>query len=163
MIRGYLLKVIYKVDGMKVTFSTVIRGEGKTATGIPVPVEIVDSLGGGKKPLVKASINGYTFRNSVMLYNGEYMLPLSAENRESAGVRGGDQVEVSLELDTEPRVVEIPTDLQMALTKKSGAFEFFESLSYSKRKEFVRQVMDAKTQETRDKRIAGIADQLGGS
>ena len=148
---------------MKVTFNAVIRGEGKTATGIPVPVEIVDALAGGKKPLVKASINGYTFRNSVMPYSGEFMLPLSAENREAAGVRGGDQVEVSLELDTEPRIVEIPTDLQMALAKKSGTFELFESLSYSKRKEFVRQVMDAKTQETRDKRIAGIADQLGGS
>jgi hypothetical protein len=148
---------------MKVTFSTVIRGEGKTATGIPVPVEIVDALAGGKKPLVKASINGYTFRNSVMSYSGEFMLPLSAENRKAAGVRGGDLVEVSLELDTEPRIVEIPTDLQMALTKKPGVFKIFESLSYSKRKEFVRQVMDAKTQETRDKRIAGIADQLGGS
>ena len=91
------------------------------------------------------------------------MLPLSAENREAAGVRGGEQVEVSLELDTEPRIVEIPTDLQMALSNKSGAIELFESLSYSKRKEFVRQVMDAKTQETRDKRIAGIADQMSGS
>ena len=72
-------------------------------------------------------------------------------------------MEVTLELDTEPRIVEIPTDLQMALTNRSGAFELFESLSYSKRKEFVRQVMDAKTQETRDKRIAGITDRLGGS
>jgi hypothetical protein len=144
MIKGYLLRIINEVEEMKVTFKAVIRGEGKTATGIPVPVEIVETLAGGKKPLVKASINGYTFRNSVMPYNGEYMLPLSAENRE-------------------PRIVEIPTDLQMALAKKSGAFELFESLSYSKRKEFVRQVENAKTQETRDKRIAGIADQLGGS
>jgi hypothetical protein len=163
MIKGYLLRIINEVEEMKVTFKAVIWGEGKTATGIPVPVEIVETLAGGKKPLVKASINGYTFRNSVMPYNGEYMLPLSAENREAAGVRAGDQVEVALELDTEPRIVEIPTDLQMALAKKSGAFELFESLSYSKRKEFVRQVENAKTQETRDKRIAGIADQLGGS
>jgi hypothetical protein len=155
--------MIDEVVEMKVTFKAVIRGEGKTATGIPVPIDIVEALAGGKKPLVKASINGYTFRNSVMPYSGEYMLPLSAENREAAGVRGGDQVEVELELDTEPRLVEIPTDLQMALTKKAGVFELFESLSYSKRKEFVRQVTDAKTQETRNKRIAGIADQLGGS
>ena len=107
---------------MKVTFKAVIRGEGKSATGIPVPVEIVETLAGGKKPLVKASINGYTFRNSVMPYSGEFMLPLSAENREAAGVRGGDQVEVTLELDTEPRIVEIPADLQMALTNRSGAY-----------------------------------------
>lgn len=148
---------------MKVTFKAEIRSEGKTATGIPVPEEMVETLAGGKKPLVKASINGYTFRNSVMPYSGEFMLPLSAENREGAGVRAGDQVEVTLELDNEPRIVEIPTDLQLALMNKSGAFELFGSLSYSKRKEFVRQVMDAKTLETRNKRIAGIADQLGGS
>ena len=91
------------------------------------------------------------------------MLPLSAENRGAAGVTAGDKVEITLELDTEPRTVAVPEDLAAALSRKRGAKAKFDGLSYSARKEYVRQVESAKAQETRNRRIAGIVAKLGGS
>ncbi len=90
-------------------------------------------------------------------------MPLSAENRGAAGVKAGDKVEITLELDTEPRTVAVPEDLAAALSKERGARERFDALSYSARKEYVRQVESAKAQETRERRIAGIVAKLGGS
>jgi uncharacterized protein YdeI (YjbR/CyaY-like superfamily) len=91
------------------------------------------------------------------------MLPLSAEHREAAGVEAGDEVEVTIELDVEPRTVEVPEDLAAALAEKPGARERFDALAYSARKEHVRQVESAKAQETRERRIAGIVAKLSGS
>ena len=89
------------------------------------------------------------------------MLSFSADKREASGIKGGDQVEVTVELDEEPRTVEVPEDLRAALSAKVGAMEAFEALAYSRRKEFVRQVNEAKAQETRERRISGIVAQLG--
>jgi hypothetical protein len=142
---------------MKATFNTtVVQAEGKNATGLQVPAEAVTALGKGKKPPVKVSLKGYTYRSTVAAYGDVFMLPLSAEHREAAGVKAGDQVEVTLELDTEPRTVEVPEELAAALSEKPGATAAFEALSYSVRKEYVRQVESAKAQETRSRRIAGI-------
>ena len=88
------------------------------------------------------------------------MLPVSAEIRQAAGVKGGDTVDAVLELDTEPRTVEVPEDLSAALALRPGARERFDALSFSVRKEFVRQVESAKAPETRQRRIAGIAAKL---
>ncbi len=148
---------------MGYTFSTVVLAGGKNATGIQVPEEIVAKLAKGRKPPVKVEINGHFYRSTVMFYEGQFMLPLSAENRNAAEVKAGDSVQVTLELDTEERNVEVPSDLRAALKGKSGIIEVFEGLSYSKRKEFVRQVEDAKTRETREKRIASVVTKLGSS
>jgi uncharacterized protein YdeI (YjbR/CyaY-like superfamily) len=91
------------------------------------------------------------------------MLPLSKANREAAGVKGGDQVEVTLELDLEPRTVEVPDDLAAVLAEKAGARAAFNALPPSMRKEYVRQVKSAKAEETRLRRIAGIIEKLGNS
>jgi len=88
------------------------------------------------------------------------MLSFGAERREAAGVQAGDAVEVTVELDTEPRTVVLPDDLRAALAAKAGALAAFEGLAYSRRKEFVRQVEEAKAPETRSRRIAGIVAQL---
>jgi hypothetical protein len=146
---------------MEHKFTTVVKTAGKTAAGIVVPPEIVEALGSGRNPKVKVSVNGYTFRGTVQVSNGQFMLSFSADKREASGVEGGDQVEVTLELDTEPRTVEVPEDLRTALSTKAGAMEAFEALAYSRRKEFVRQVTEAKAQETRERRISGIVAQLG--
>lgn len=146
---------------MKATFTTtIVQAEGKKATGLQVPAETVTALGKGKKPPVKVSLKGYTYRSTVAAYGDVFMLPLSAEHREAAGVKAGDQVEVTLELDLEPRTVVVPEDLVVALSEKPGAMAAFEALSYSTRKEYVRQVESAKAQETRDRRIAGIVAKL---
>jgi hypothetical protein len=148
---------------MKATFTTtVLKDEGSNATGLPVPAEAVAAMGKGKKPPVKVSIANHTYRSTVAAYGDVFMLPLSAENRQAAGVKAGDSVEVTIELDIEPRTVEVPADLLAALAKKPGAMAAFEALSYTMRKEYVRQVESAKAQETRERRIAGIVTKIGG-
>ncbi len=147
---------------MKSSFTTIIlKDKEKSATGIQVPPEVVAALGKGKKPPVKVSLNGYTYRTTVAVMGGVSMLSLSAENREAAGVKAGDEVEVLIELDTEPRIVIIPQDLAEALSQEPAQKAAFDALSYSVRKEYVRQVEDAKAPETRNRRIAGIVAKLG--
>jgi hypothetical protein len=146
---------------MEYKFKTIVKTAGKTAAGIVVPPEIVEALGSGRNPKVKFSVNGYTFRGTIQVSSGQFMLSFSPDKREASGVKGGDHVEVTIELDTEPRTVEVPEDLRAALSAKAGAMEAFEALAYSRRKEFVRQVNEAKAQETRERRIAGIVAQLG--
>ncbi|HZW04894.1 MAG TPA: YdeI/OmpD-associated family protein [Anaerolineaceae bacterium] len=135
------------------TFRTILRLEGKTATGIEVPPEVVRALGPTQKPPVRVTIGKHTYRSTVAAYGGLYMIPVSAENRELAGVRAGEEVEVTLELDTEPRVVAVPSDLAAALAADPQAKGFFESLSYSNQRRYVLQIEDAKTPETRQRRI----------
>lgn len=142
------------------TFRTTLLLEGKTATGIKVPAELVASLGSHKRPPVRVTIGNYTYRSTVAAYGDVFMLPVSAENREAAGIKAGDEIEVTIELDTEPRTVEVPNDLAAALAEKPGAREAFDALSYTMRKEYVRQVETAKAQATRERRIAGIVAKL---
>lgn len=144
---------------MKKTFTTTIKIDGNI-TGIEVPPEVIVALGSSKKPPVVITVAGYTYRNTVAVMDGHYMVSLSKANREAAGVIGGQMVEVTIELDETPRTVEMPEDLMAALGAKAGAKAMFDALSFSKRKEFVRQVEEAKTLETRARRIAGIVAKL---
>ena len=147
---------------MKTSFTTTIVLDDKVnATGINVPAEAIAALGGKKKPPVVVTINGFTYRSTVAAYGDVFMLPLSQERRAAAGVAAGDVVEVTLELDTQPRTAEVPSDLAAALAAKPGARAAFDALAYSTRKEHVRQVMEAKAQETRERRIAKIVAALG--
>jgi hypothetical protein len=145
---------------MKETYTaTVLQAEGMNATGIQVPPEVVAAFGSSKRPKVKVSLNGYTYRSTVAAYGDVFMLPLSQEHREAAGVQAGDEVEVTLELDTEPRTVEVPDVLAAALAE-NNARDAFDALSYTMRKEYVRQVTTAKVEETRQRRIAKIVARL---
>ena len=83
-------------------FHTTILQADKNATGIQIPAEVVESLGAGKRPPVRITINGYTYRNTVAVMGGVFMVGVSAEHRKGAGVAGGDEVAVEIELDTEP-------------------------------------------------------------
>lgn len=146
---------------MSTTFTTtVVQAEGKSATGLPVPAEAVAALGTHKRPKVIISLNGYTYRSTVAAYGDVFMLPLSAEHRAAAGLSAGDRVEVTLELDQAPREVVLPADLAAALAEQPGAAAAFDALSYSARKEHVRQVESAKAAETRQRRIASIVARL---
>lgn len=149
---------------MKVTFTTtVLKDDNVNATGLPVPAEAVVAMGKGKKPPVLVTLAGYSYRSTVASYGDVFMLPLSAEHREAAGVKAGDQVEVTIELDEAPRTVAIPDDLAAALAGKPWAAAAFDKLAPSMRKEYVRQVETAKALETRQRRIAAIVAKLGGS
>jgi len=133
--------------------ATILLG-GKTATGIRVPPEVVESLGPSKRPAVRVTINGHTYRSSVASMGGEFMLPVSAENRTSCGVAAGDEVDVDIELDTEPREVTVPPDFADALDHDAEARRFFDGLSYSQKLWHVASIEGAKAAETRQRRIA---------
>lgn len=141
-------------------FKTTLEQSGKTATGFRVPAEVVEALGRGKRPPVVVTINGYSYRNTVAVYGETYMVGVAAEHRGPARVQAGDEIEVDLELDTAPREVDVPEDLLAALEVNAGAKRFFESLSYSNKRRLVLAVQDAKTPETRQRRIDRTIVQL---
>ncbi|NKY34697.1 DUF1905 domain-containing protein [Nocardia speluncae] len=142
------------------TFDTVIELGEKTATGFRVPTRVVEELGSGKKPKVTVRIGGHTYRSTVAVYSGEYMLPLSAENRNAAGVSAGETVTVGVELDTAERTVVVPGDLAAALAAAPGAREVFDALSYSKQRAHVIAVESAKRSETRARRVEKVVGEL---
>lgn len=122
-------------------------------TGINVPDEVIEKLGAGKKPPVVVTLNNYTYRSTVAVMGGKFMISLSAENRKNANVKGGDELEITITLDTEPRTVELPLDFKKVLDKDKPAAITFEKLSPSRKKAIVVSINDAKTPETRLKRI----------
>jgi hypothetical protein len=135
-------------------FRSTIELGGKTATGFRVPDEIVESLGAGRRPAVTVRIGDHTYRSTVAVMDGVFMLPLSAENREAAGLAAGDDVEVEVTLDTAPRVMTVPDDFAAALDAEPAARRTFDGLSYSLQRFHVDSVTGAKTDETRQRRIA---------
>jgi hypothetical protein len=143
-----------------VRFRATVEQAGKTATGIEVPVTVVEGLGAGKRPPVRVTINGYTYRSTVASMGGRFMVGVSAENREASGVAGGDKVDVEIELDTSPREVTVPPDFAKALKKDAKAKKTFDALSYSNKGWHVQSIEGAKTDETRQRRIAKSIDAL---
>src|ERR1700753_1874285 len=132
--------------------TTLKQAEGMDATGIEVPPEIIETLGQGKRPKVVLTIKGHTYRSTVAVMGGKYLIAVPKAHREAAGAKPGEKIEVELKLDDAPREVEVPKDLQAAL-KKAGAAKGFEALSYTFRKEHVRSINEAKAPETRQRRI----------
>ena len=139
--------------------TTILQGD-KTATGIRVPDQIVEALGAGKRPAVTVTINGFTYRSTIAVLGGQYMVGVSAENRAGAGVAGGDVVDVDIALDTAPREVTVPDDLAAALAAEPAAGRTFDGLSNSNKGWHVLQVTGAKTDETRQRRIAKSVEAL---
>jgi Bacteriocin-protection, YdeI or OmpD-Associated/Domain of unknown function (DUF1905) len=144
---------------MKTTFTTKVLGMGNN-TGIEVPAQNIAQLGSGKKPAVKVNANGYAYSSTVGVMGGKHLIPLSAAHRKASGLNAGDEITVTLELETEARTVELPSDLSAAL-EAAGTRGAFDALAPSKRKESVRQLEDAKTPETRERRLAKILEGLG--
>jgi bifunctional DNA-binding transcriptional regulator/antitoxin component of YhaV-PrlF toxin-antitoxin module len=143
-------------------FRTTVELGGKTATGLPVPADVVEALGAGKRPAVHVTVAGHTYRSTVAPRGGQFLIPLSAEHRAAAGVAAGDEVDVEIELDTEARVLVVPADLAAALDADGGARQRFDALSHSNRSRHVLSVEGAKTDETRQRRIAKVVADLAG-
>ena len=123
-----------------VTFTATLETNGKTATGIEVPETVVEQLGKGKKPPVTVTIGSHSYRSTVAVMGGRFLLPVSAENRTKAGLAAGDQVAV-------------PKDFAAALATDPTAKAFFEGLSASQQRFHVDSIEGAKTDETRQRRI----------
>ena len=134
-------------------YRTTILAAGKTAAGIEVPSTVLDELGKSRKPAVKVTINGFAYRSSVATVDGRFMVGVSNDVRKAAGVVAGETVDVELELDTEPREVVVPADFAAALDAEPAARSFFDALSYSNKRRVVMPIDDAKTAETRQRRI----------
>jgi hypothetical protein len=139
-------------------FESTVELGGKTATGIPIPDQVVEALGSSKRPPVTITVNGHSYRTTAVRMGGRFFVPLSAENREAAGVAAGDDITVDIEVDTAPREVEIPDDLAAAMDDAARAT--YDELSFTHRKEWVRWVEEAKKPETRaariEKTVAGL-------
>ncbi len=140
-------------------FRTKILPAGKTAAGTEVPAKVVAALGSSKRPPVRATINGFTYRSTVAVMGGKFMLGVSNEVRANAGVAAGDTVDIDLELDTEARDVPIPPDFAAALARDVNAQKFFDGLSYSKKLRLVIPI-DVKDAETRKRRISEAVARL---
>jgi len=134
-------------------FRTVILASGKTATGIEIPPQVIEALGAGRKPPIRVTIGDHTYRSTVASRGDRYLVGVSAENRAAAGVAGGDEVDVEIELDTEPREVVVPPGLAEALAGDTDARAFFDGLSYSQQRRLVEPIEQAKQPETRERRV----------
>ena len=144
-------------------FRTVLHQQGNNV-GIVVPDEVVAELGAGKRPLVKVTIDGtYSFVYTIAVMGGRNMIGFSAAHRAASGFRGGDQVEIALELETAPREVDIPPQLAAALAADPVAAAAFDKLSYTFRKEHARAISEAKADETRQRRLDKILASLHGA
>jgi Bacteriocin-protection, YdeI or OmpD-Associated/Domain of unknown function (DUF1905) len=137
----------------EISFRAMLQLHGKTATGLEVPPELVERLGAGKKPAVRVTIGGHTYRSTIAARGARFLVGVSSENRAAAGVAAGDELDVTLALDTAPREVEVPDDLAAALDAAPDARRFFEGMTYSDRRAQVMSIEGAKTPETRQRRI----------
>ncbi len=137
-----------------VRFQTTLRQAArKNATGIVVPPELVDRLGGGKRAAVRVTVNGHEYRSTLAVMGGEVMVGVSAEVRAAAGVNGGDTVVVELVVDRSSRPVAIPEDFAAALAPAAGTRDFFDALANSLQRYHIDHINGAKTAQTRQRRI----------
>ena len=140
-------------DGATASFSTTLWLDGNN-TGIEVPASVIEQLGAGQRPPVRVEVNGHEYRSTVAVMGGRHLIAFSKALREATGLGGGDAIDVTLTVDTSPRAVDMPDDLAAALDAQPAARAFFDGLSNSLQRYHVGQVVDAKTEATRERRIA---------
>ncbi len=141
-----------------VSYSTTMHLTGRN-TGVPVPEEVLDQLGGGKRPAVSVTVNGYAYRSTVARMGERFLIAFSSDKRAESGIQGNDPIEVTLSLDTEPRLTAVPDDLASALAGQ-GLTEAFAKLAPSHQKAHVTSVEGAKARETRLRRIDAVVAKL---
>jgi hypothetical protein len=143
-----------------IKFKTVLTDFGPAAA-VELTDEQVAEVGGGKKVFpVRLTLNGHALQGRLSRMKGRNVIGLSREKRDAAGVMAGDEVDVSVELDTSERVVEIPPALAAAFKRDKAAKKIYDGLAFTHRKEFARWVDEAKKDETRDRRVAKALEML---
>src|SRR5215216_71319 len=144
----------------KKTFKAVIQNAGGGGAFVEVPFD-VEAAFGSKKPKVKAIIEGVPYRGILTRMGTESnLLIVLKEIREKIGKTFGDEVTITVEPDTEPRVIEIPPDLKKEFKTAKDAKAFFENLSYTHQREYVLWINEAKREETRQNRIVKTIEML---
>ncbi len=134
-------------------FRAELQQDGKTATGITVPAEVLDALGAGRRPAVAVIINGHGYRSTIGSMGGVAKIPVSSAVRAAAGVAAGDMLDVEVVVDATPREVSVPDDLAAALVGNAEAREFFAQLSYSRQHAYLSWIEQAKKPDTRASRV----------
>jgi hypothetical protein len=144
----------------KQTFTATIQSAGSGGAFVEVPFDVEKEFG-SKRPKIKALIQGIPYRGILTRMGTDcHVLGIRKEIREQAGKTFGDEVAITVEPDTEPRLVEVPADLLKELKKDKDAKAFFDKLSYTHQKEYVTWITDAKKEETRQNRIAKTIEML---
>jgi len=143
---------------MQATYKTLIIGEGNHAS-LHIPDEVLAQLGANRRAPLKITINGHAYQSTATAVAGECRVVFPQRDRDAAGVVSGQEVTVTLELEVGRREVEIPSQLRAAL-EREHLLEDFELLSYSKRREFAKQVVEAKAEETRNRRVEKVIQDL---
>jgi hypothetical protein len=143
---------------MITTYDTIVIGYGNHAS-LEIPDKNLAEIGGNRRAPLKITIKGYTYQSTATAVDGKCMVVFPMRDRQAAGVNAGDHVTVTLELDDGYRQVKVPPALQQAL-ETHGLYRAFHELTYSKRKEFARQVSEAKADETKNRRINKILASL---
>ena len=141
---------------------TVVNRAGKTAAGIVVPDEFVAALGGGRRPKVRVTACGYTFRTSIAPMGGVFMMPITNETRARSALVPGELADFDIELDTEPREVAVPADLAAALAVDERARAAFERLSYSNQRRLTLPIEAIKGADARARRVERTVADLRG-
>ncbi|MBT9257854.1 YdeI/OmpD-associated family protein [Phycicoccus sp. MAQZ13P-2] len=141
-------------------FTTQLEATGGTTTGFVVPDEVVEGLGGGRRPKVAATVAGHTWRTSIAAMGGRFLLGASAAVREAAGIAAGETHTVTVVLDDAPRTVEVPEDLASALAADADAARAWEALTYSAQRRHAEAVLAAKKPETRARRVESVVASL---
>lgn len=144
---------------MKTSYETTILGFGNHAA-IEIPAKNLAELGGNKRAPLKITLNGYTYQSTAAVMDGKVLVVFPTKDRQASGVAAGDRITVTLELDVGYRTVDVPAELQAAL-KANNLTDIFHDLAYSKRKEFARQIAEAKAPETKTRRLEKIITLLG--
>lgn len=140
--------------GTPVRFRTTLnQAEGKNATGIIIPDNIIARLGHGKRPPVRITVNGYEYRSTVGVMGGRAMIGVSAAIRNATGLAAGDQVHVELVVDASSREITLPTDFARALAASRGTRDFFNTLPNSLQRFHIDNINSAKSDDTRQRRI----------
>jgi hypothetical protein len=135
------------------TFRTRVLQARVNATGLPVPASALDELGAGKRPAVVVTVAGYAYRTTVGTMGGQHLLPLSAAHRAASGIAADDEVEVTIELDTAPREAVLPEEVAAAFAAEPALAEAFGALSSSRQRALVDPIGEARTDETRARRV----------
>ncbi|MBV9208052.1 MAG: DUF1905 domain-containing protein [Actinobacteria bacterium] len=143
-----------------ITFRTQLQPRGPAAAVVLDDAQVAAVGEGPKRFPVVATVNGYTWRTSVARMGGEFLLGLNREVRQGAGVQAGDEVDVTIELDSAPRDVEVPEALAAALAADPQAKAAFDGMAFTHRKEYARWVSEAKREQTRQRRVQQALEML---
>lgn len=144
---------------MRFKFQAKVAPSGN-ATAVEVPKDGIESFGAGARPPVAITINGHRWRSRIAVKDGKCLVGISAANRQASAISAGDLVEVLLELDEEPRTIPEPTDLSDALEKNKRARAAFDGLPFGLKRRHIAAIEDAKSLQTRQRRIARLVSDL---